>query len=103
MKKIGELSFSFERRRVSVILDDGDNLHVVTKGAVEEMLSICTMYEDDQDHPTPFTDQLRQQIQKHIDELKVELEIDNNGTIDEFITSVIRAYKYTIQELHVDL
>lgn len=69
MKKIGELSFSFERRRVSVILDDGDNLHVVTKGAVEEMLSICTMYEDDQDHPTPFTDQLRQQIQKHIDEL----------------------------------
>lgn len=41
--------------------------------------------------------------EKHIDELKVELEIDNNGTIDEFITSVIRAYKYTIQELHVDL
>lgn len=33
--------------------------------------------------------------EKYIDSLNVEVEIDNNGTIDEFITNVIKAYNYS--------
>lgn len=33
--------------------------------------------------------------EKYIDSLNVEVEIDNNGTIDEFIANVIKAYNYS--------
>ena len=43
-KKIDEIPFDFSRRRLSVIVSDENNkLQMITKGAVEEILSICTM------------------------------------------------------------
>jgi Mg2+-importing ATPase len=40
--KIDELPFDFERRRMSVVLEEKDGRRlIVTKGATEEMLSIC--------------------------------------------------------------
>lgn len=43
-KKIDEIPFDFSRRRLSVIVSDKNNkLQMITKGAVEEILSICTM------------------------------------------------------------
>lgn len=43
-KKIDEIPFDFSRRRLSVIVSDENNkLQMITKGAAEEILSICTM------------------------------------------------------------
>jgi Mg2+-importing ATPase len=40
---VDEIPFDFQRRRMSVVLAGGDGQHLlVCKGAVEEMLSICT-------------------------------------------------------------
>lgn len=43
-KKIDEIPFDFSRRRLSVIVsDENGKQQMITKGAVEEILSICTM------------------------------------------------------------
>ncbi len=42
VKKIEELPFDFERKRLTVILHDGKQTLLVTKGAVEGVLSVCT-------------------------------------------------------------
>ena len=46
-KKIDELPFDFERRRMSVIVQEGSQVRMVTKGALEEMLSISNYVQDD--------------------------------------------------------
>lgn len=44
--KIDEIPFDFNRRRMSVVVKDRDNkTQMITKGAVEEMLSICSYVE----------------------------------------------------------
>ena len=42
-KKVDEIPFDFSRRRLSVIVTDGNKKQLITKGAVEEILGICTM------------------------------------------------------------
>ncbi len=43
--KVDEIPFDFQRRRMSVVLDRGDGSHLmITKGAVEEIFSICNSY-----------------------------------------------------------
>ena len=42
-KKIDEVPFDFTRRRLSIVVTDGTKKQLITKGAVEEILSICTM------------------------------------------------------------
>ncbi len=42
-KIVDEIPFDFSRRRLSVIVTDGEKRQLITKGAVEEILSICTM------------------------------------------------------------
>jgi len=46
-KKIDEVPFDFERRRVSVLLDNGNDRLLVVKGASEEIIELCTHYEQD--------------------------------------------------------
>lgn len=41
-KKIDEIPFDFSRRRLSVIVNDGSQTQLITKGAVEEILNICS-------------------------------------------------------------
>ncbi len=44
--KVDEIPFDFTRRRMSVVLkDDEGKRQLITKGAVEEMISICTLAE----------------------------------------------------------
>ncbi|AQS83829.1 MAG: magnesium-translocating P-type ATPase [Acetobacter aceti] len=46
-RKIDEIPFDFERRRMSVIVAEGDNPPLlICKGAVEEMLAACTWVSD---------------------------------------------------------
>ena len=42
LRKIAELPFDFERKRVSVLVEDGIGQRLVTKGAFEPILSVCT-------------------------------------------------------------
>ena len=44
-KKVDEVPFDFSRRRLSVIITDGNRKRMITKGAVEEILNICTTVE----------------------------------------------------------
>ncbi|OAH96183.1 magnesium-translocating P-type ATPase [Methylomonas methanica] len=44
-QKIDEVPFDFERRRVSVLLDKGNGRLLVVKGASEEIITLCTRYE----------------------------------------------------------
>ncbi|MDT4328486.1 magnesium-translocating P-type ATPase [Methylomonas sp. MED-D] len=44
-RKIDEVPFDFERRRVSVLLDKGNGRLLVVKGASEEIITLCTHYE----------------------------------------------------------
>ena len=44
-KKVDEVPFDFSRRRLSVIISDGNRKRMITKGAVEEILNICTTVE----------------------------------------------------------
>ena len=44
-KKIDEVPFDFERRRVSVLVEKGNIRMLVVKGAAEEIVGLCTGYE----------------------------------------------------------
>jgi len=59
---IDEIPFDFQRRRMSVVVADGDGEHVlICKGAVEEMLSICAFAKTG-DITEPLTDERRREI-----------------------------------------
>lgn len=59
---IDEIPFDFQRRRMSVVVADGDGEHVlICKGAVEEMLSICAFAKTG-DVTEPLTDERRREI-----------------------------------------
>src|SRR5512136_1377506 len=44
-RKIDEVQFDFERRRISVLLDNGSTRLLVVKGAPEDILRLSTLYE----------------------------------------------------------
>ncbi|MQR00146.1 magnesium-translocating P-type ATPase [Glaciimonas soli] len=49
-KKIDEVPFDFQRRRMSVVVSEREDHHeLICKGAVEELLSICTHVQDGDD------------------------------------------------------
>ena len=68
-KKIDELPFDFERRRMSVIVkDDEDVISMVTKGALEEMLAISSHVEYKK-RITVLTEEIRQEILSEVSQL----------------------------------
>ena len=69
-KKIDELPFDFERRRMSVIVkeESHEGALLVTKGALEEMLSISAHVQDGKEiHP--ITEEIRQNILEAVSQL----------------------------------
>ena len=60
-KLIEEIPFDFTRRRLSVIVSDGNKKQLITKGAVEEILNICTMV-DYQKKVMPITNEIKENI-----------------------------------------
>lgn len=58
---IEEIPFDFTRRRLSVIVSDGNKKQLITKGAVEEILNICTMV-DYQKKVMPITNEIKENI-----------------------------------------
>ena len=67
--KIDELPFDFERRRMSVIVKDNDGfVSMVTKGALEEMLSVSNYVEYKGDI-IPLTDDVREEVLAEVAQL----------------------------------
>ena len=69
-QKIDELPFDFERRRMSVIVkeESQEGALLVTKGALEEMLSISSHVQDGKEiHP--ITEEIRQNILEAVSQL----------------------------------
>ncbi len=71
--KVDEIPFDFERRRMSVVVQSNGNgtdskTQMITKGAAEEMLDICTLVEDE-GKIVPLNSELRQYILKKVDKL----------------------------------
>ena len=67
-----EIPFDFSRRRMSVVLRDREGKRqLITKGAVEEMLSICSMIEIDGE-VKPLTPELAANAQKIADQNNAE-------------------------------
>lgn len=64
-RKIDEIPFDFMRRRMSVIVRNGGKNLLVCKGAIEEVLSLCTSADDNAAAPggeVPFTDEMRSNV-----------------------------------------
>lgn len=67
--KVDEIPFDFTRRRLTTVVQDKNGkTQMVTKGAVEEMLSICAYAECD-GSVHPLTKEVRRRILKTVDEL----------------------------------
>lgn len=71
-KLVDELPFDFQRRRMSVIVEyEGDHV-LICKGAVEEIYSVCTHYQVD-DEIYPLIDMIRDDLYEEVETL------NNNG------------------------
>ena len=94
-KKIDELPFDFERRRMSVLVRDDENVvSMVTKGALEEMLSISN-YVEDKGEILPLTEEIRQEILAEVAQLNEQglrvLGVSYRSDLDA-------DYEYTVED-----
>jgi Mg2+-importing ATPase len=69
---VDELPFDFQRRRMSVIVEYEGKHVLISKGAVEEIYSVCTHYQVD-DEIYPLIDMIRNDLYEEVEEL------NNNG------------------------
>jgi Mg2+-importing ATPase len=68
-RKIDEIPFDFMRRRMSVVVRDGDNRNLlVCKGAIEELLPLCVSAHDQSVEAdggvVPFTPDMRKEVRR---------------------------------------
>ncbi len=67
-KKIDEIPFDFMRRRMSVVVRDGDGKNLmVCKGAIEEMLPLCVSADNNgvvAGGVVPFTTEMRKEVRR---------------------------------------
>lgn len=102
--KVDEIPFDFERRRMSVILEDETGKRqLVTKGAVEELLSICK-YAEYEGEIMILTEEIRDKIRATSENLnadgmrvlavaqKNEIPYDREFGVDDEIDMVLIGY-----------
>ncbi|MCL2866925.1 MAG: magnesium-translocating P-type ATPase, partial [Clostridia bacterium] len=65
--KVDEIPFDFERRRMSVVVANGKT-QVITKGAVEEMLAVCS-YAEYEGKVEPLTEEIKAYILRKVEDL----------------------------------
>ena len=72
-QKIDEVPFDFERRRVSVLLDNGKTRLLVVKGAPDDIVGLCTACEDQgAEHQCPIDEAMLGRIRAQYHELESE-------------------------------
>lgn len=103
-KKVDEIPFDFTRRRMSVVVEDlKGKRQIITKGAVEEMLGVCSFAEfDGEVHP--LTEAMRTKAQRFVDDMNAQgmrvlalaqksfLSKENNFCIDDEKDMVLIGY-----------
>ena len=86
-KKVDEIPFDFNRRRMSVIIEDKEGKRqIITKGAIEEMLEICSFVES------------KGQVIPMSDELRTKALADSNGMNNEGMRVMAVAHKSWIEK-----
>ncbi len=70
--KIDEVPFDFERRRVSVLVERAEARRLVVKGAPEDILRLCTNYQDSTGVAVALDDAARRRINTLFDSLGQE-------------------------------
>jgi Mg2+-importing ATPase len=71
-RKIDEAPFDFERRRVSVLVENGGERTLIIKGAPEDVVRLSTHVEIPGADVQPLTDELRVQLQTRFDDLSAQ-------------------------------
>ena len=71
-QKIDEVPFDFERRRVSVLVDDGATRLLVVKGAPEDIIAQCVDYATSSGGRRPLDDAERQRLLQRFEALGEE-------------------------------
>ena len=61
--KVDEVPYDFVRKRLTVVVQDGDHHRLVTKGALDSILAVCLQVQDGAD-ARPFDQAHRDQIQR---------------------------------------
>lgn len=103
-KKVDEIPFDFTRRRMSVVVEDlKGKRQIITKGAVEEMLGVCSFAEfDGEVHP--LTETMRIKALRFVDDMNAQgmrvlalaqksfLSKENNFCIDDEKDMVLIGY-----------
>ncbi|GHU79887.1 magnesium-translocating P-type ATPase [Clostridia bacterium] len=69
-RKIDEIPFDFNRRRMSVVVANGKT-QLITKGAIEEMLQVSNFAEY-RGQVVPLTDELKQEIRQTVAQLNLD-------------------------------
>ena len=103
-KKIDEIPFDFVRRRMSVVvISENNKRQLVTKGAIEEMLSVCTLVELDK-KVVPLTDEIKIKVSKMVSDLnkdgmrvlaiaqKNDIPDENNFSVQDEKNMVLMGY-----------
>ena len=71
-QKIDEIPFDFERRRMSVVVEDSNRkTQMITKGAIEEMLAVCS-YVEYHGEVLPLTEERKNRIRNKAEALNEE-------------------------------
>jgi P-type Mg2+ transporter len=68
-KKIDEVPFDFERRRVSVLVENKSARRLIVKGAPEDLLRLSKRYEDATGEEKPLDDEARRAFEATLDGL----------------------------------
>ena len=68
-KKIDEVPFDFERRRVSVLVEHGAERRLIVKGAPEDLLRLSAQYEDADGKMLPLDGETRHSFEATLDGL----------------------------------
>lgn len=68
-RKLDEVPFDFERRRLSVLLRHADENFLIVKGAPEEMLAHCNWYEGTDGQKIPWSDESHTLARQTLDDL----------------------------------
>ena len=70
-KKLDEIPFDFTRRRLSIVVSNGQDTKIITKGAVEEILNISTSIEKNGEN-FQITKEIKENIRKKVKALNEE-------------------------------
>ena len=64
--KVDEVPYDFVRKRLSVVVQEGEHLLLITKGALDNVLAVCTRVQDG-DIVVPLDDGRRTDIQRRFE------------------------------------